>query len=520
MRIEFLGQACVTISDGNLEIVCDPWFSGPAHLDSWEPVPTPGASELARIHARIDRSSHLYVSHDHADHFDPAFLRSLAPKTLLCADFRNRRFREALQATGHRVRALQPGETYVLGRHELRIIPEQPRYRTNSMLLVRSAVGCVLNGNDCGLNTSTLQAIGGRERVRVFLYTLNFMANGYPFPYLRSDDPQLVTRVAEVRDQMMELFDVARRALQPELSVAFAGPVTFADQVNHHLNRHPEALDWSAMVEALCAGGDVWWPTPGAAIVLAERSTRLEGQSSWPQLIEAHLGRPAAPALAPDAMPSEAAIRAAGKRFLERVGASLSQAPRTVGTLLVLSGVDALEQLERGPLRFSLQLDLDVRSAKLEPHDRDAGARPPAPFLWIVATHRALLGFLDGRITLDDLLLSARARFVRDPDTFNATLHDLLRFGHDPESLAEVTRLHTRRSGRRAELELEVGHERFSIPKFCPHEGESLELATVCGHELTCPRHKWVFDLRTGACIRIGDPNTNLYAEQKPEPDV
>jgi UDP-MurNAc hydroxylase len=51
------------------------------------------------------------------------------------------------------------------------------------------------------------------------------------------------------------------------------------------------------------------------------------------------------------------------------------------------------------------------------------------------------------------------------------------------------------------------------IPKFCPHEGESLELAAIEDGCIVCPRHKWKFDLETGRCVDIGDPGTNLYQE-------
>jgi UDP-MurNAc hydroxylase len=517
MFVEFLGQACVAISDGSHEIVCDPWFSGPAHLGSWHAVPTATPAYQRAMRERVERASHLYVSHDHADHFDLEWLRSLRPKTLLAANFRNRGFRELIESSGHQVRWLDSGESHALGKLELRIFPELPRCRTNSMLLVRGPLGALLNGNDCGLNTAMLQAIGGRERVRLFLYTLNFMANGFPFPYLHADDPELAKRVDEVRDQVLQSFLLAHRALRPERSAAFAGPVTFGDAINAHLNAHPEALDWSAMIDALRPEAEVWWPTPGARVVIDEQPCRLENQGSWPEIVTEHLRQAALwqnPPAPSRPVPEEQQLIEAGEKLIARLAPSLDAAPRQVGTALVLSGVDRLDQIESGPSRWSLRIDLDLRQLSLlrEPH-----ARPDAPpFLRIMAPHDVLLGFLRGEVTLDELLLSAHARFQRDPDTFNGTLHDLLRFGHDPESLAEVTRMRQRVATSRATIEVEVEGTRYTIPKFCPHEAESLELSTTCGHELTCPRHKWVFDLRTGQCVRVGDPTVNLYAQRGP----
>ena len=187
----------MAIRTGEHEVVTDPWFSGPTHLGSWRAFPELDAAAVERMRARIDKATHVYISHDHSDHFDPAFLATLSPKTLVVSDFRNARFRRRLQAltegpNGHTLQVLSAGDTLELdGRASMRIVPEQPRFRTNSMLVLHTPFGSILDANDCGLNSSTLRALTERSRVRVFAYTLNFMANGYPFPYLRRDDPRL-----------------------------------------------------------------------------------------------------------------------------------------------------------------------------------------------------------------------------------------------------------------------------------------------------------------------------------------
>jgi nitrite reductase/ring-hydroxylating ferredoxin subunit/alkylhydroperoxidase/carboxymuconolactone decarboxylase family protein YurZ len=39
----------------------------------------------------------------------------------------------------------------------------------------------------------------------------------------------------------------------------------------------------------------------------------------------------------------------------------------------------------------------------------------------------------------------------------------------------------------------------------CPHQTTNIPHLALDGTKLTCPKHKWVFDLTTGACIAIGD---------------
>ena len=42
-------------------------------------------------------------------------------------------------------------------------------------------------------------------------------------------------------------------------------------------------------------------------------------------------------------------------------------------------------------------------------------------------------------------------------------------------------------------------------PAVCPHQGTPLTMEMVQGCELTCPRHQWRFDLRSGECLERGD---------------
>lgn len=39
----------------------------------------------------------------------------------------------------------------------------------------------------------------------------------------------------------------------------------------------------------------------------------------------------------------------------------------------------------------------------------------------------------------------------------------------------------------------------------CPHEGTDLALQALDGDALVCSRHRWRFDVRTGACTGLGD---------------
>ncbi len=45
----------------------------------------------------------------------------------------------------------------------------------------------------------------------------------------------------------------------------------------------------------------------------------------------------------------------------------------------------------------------------------------------------------------------------------------------------------------------------------CPHQSTVIPETALNGHQLTCPKHGWAFDVRNGACIKIGNRPLHQY---------
>ena len=46
-----------------------------------------------------------------------------------------------------------------------------------------------------------------------------------------------------------------------------------------------------------------------------------------------------------------------------------------------------------------------------------------------------------------------------------------------------------------------IGDEVHAIVDQCTHQGGALSGGRLSGHRLACPRHGWMFDVRTGQCV-------------------
>src|SRR5688572_10227722 len=76
MRITGLGHAGMFIETAGGTILCDPWVK-PAFFGSWFPFPDNRGLDWEKF----GKADFLYVSHRHADHFDPRLLREFVPTT-------------------------------------------------------------------------------------------------------------------------------------------------------------------------------------------------------------------------------------------------------------------------------------------------------------------------------------------------------------------------------------------------------------------------------------------------------
>ena len=158
MQITFLGHAGFLVETAEFVVVMDPWLSPTGAFDAgWFQYPC-NHHLAALVQEKLrdaSRARYIYVSHEHKDHFDPAFLRSLQTREFhfVLAHFRRPYVREALRGfdcLGQVV--LDHGERFDLPGGYLRLFIDDSELNRDSAILVRGDGASFLNLNDCKLH--------------------------------------------------------------------------------------------------------------------------------------------------------------------------------------------------------------------------------------------------------------------------------------------------------------------------------------------------------------------------------
>ena len=78
--IEFVNHASVIISYKEISILTDPWYKGTAFHDGWRLLYDIDDNRIIDILKKI---SHIYISHEHPDHFNVSFFLNKKIKEII-----------------------------------------------------------------------------------------------------------------------------------------------------------------------------------------------------------------------------------------------------------------------------------------------------------------------------------------------------------------------------------------------------------------------------------------------------
>ena len=504
MRITYLGHAGFVVETNDSIVIMDPWLSPTGAFDAaWFQLPrnhhlAPLVYEKLRDPRR---SIFLYISHEHRDHFDVDFLSTLPTRnfTLLVPEFGRAALMEHFSKYEcretiffhHRQIISIPGGS-------LKLYVDDSSANRDSAILVKSDNSAFLNMNDCKLFDTLHEVVHEDGPITVFACQFTG-ATWHPtcYDYAADKYEAVSTR------KMMTKFELVARAielLQPNVYIPSAGPVCFLDPMLFHLNTQPINIfprarkfvdylkqrlpDTSTRVPEMMPGDVLDAESFGITACGGERFVEEKADiyiAEYANSYKAYFEQRVKSHRCVDAQETLEGLRLELNRKLEQ----LTLADRiTVPLYFRLDGSD----------NQMLRVDFQRRAIDYAPMNSDDRYYEVTAPTWQIAK------VLARELTWEEFSLTFRARLKREPDVYDPVLHaflimEIADIGRYCDNLLQI-------ESQEQRIVVEANGRRFSVRRFCPHQGGDLSCGWIDrGRFLTCPRHRWQFDLlQGGAC--------------------
>ncbi|TFG96372.1 MAG: MBL fold metallo-hydrolase, partial [Myxococcales bacterium] len=239
MRIEFVNHSSFLADCGEIRLLCDPWLEGTAFDDGWALL-----SRSVFQPEDWERVTHLWLSHEHPDHFSPAALRAV-PEPLRArisglyqatSDHKVAEFCRRLDF--REVRELEPGGWVDLGAGVSALC--EPWTSGDSWLALRTPRATLVNLNDCAITTPAEIASIAAKVGRVDLLATQFSISSW------DGNSEEVERLQLGAKRMLERLVVHARGLDARWTLPFASFVWFCHEENAYLNRFHNRVEIAA----------------------------------------------------------------------------------------------------------------------------------------------------------------------------------------------------------------------------------------------------------------------------------
>jgi UDP-MurNAc hydroxylase len=508
MRITCLGHAGLHLQTRFGSVLCDPWLN-PAYFASWFVFPDNSGLDWGRF-GDVD---YLYISHTHADHFDPALLRDHVRRdaTVLLPEFPVTELRDQLAGLGFtRFKTIPDCEVTDVG--GLRVMIQAVRSPTDgplgdSLLAVSDGTAVVLNQNDARpTDLAPILAFGPYD-----VHFLQFSgAIWWPWAYELPGAAQRAFGAAK-RANGLERASRYARAVGARQIVPSAGPACFLDDELFGLNdltgdgtsTFPDQTVFLRYLEARnIAGGQLL--VPGAALTVDGGRCTVSWPSDAGRAMDAFRHkerylREYAARVRPRIEAEKRGWPAPGISVLAELKAWFEPLLGLAGHIRAGVGGPVLLCVRGG--RRDERIVVDFAAGQVRRHAGEACryrftiTRPLAERL--IADHRV--------DWVNSLFLSMRFRAYR-AGAYNEYLYTFFKcLAPDRLMYAEGWYADLRQD----EDDVELGG--WVVQRRCPHlRGDLSRFAVSDGTTLTCTMHGWQFDLATGRCLTSDAPAHRL----------
>lgn len=231
--LEFVNHASVVLRTGDVHLISDPWLDGTTFHDGWSLL---AGSRFAADDFR--GITHIWLSHEHPDHFSPPTLRNISPAVrativVLYRPTKDGKVVRFCRQLGFKdVVELPLGRWFELApRVRLLCFP----YDDDSALAIQAGSRTIVNLNDCIVNERA-----GLASLKRLVGDVDVLLTQFSYARYVGETVAKRRRHAEEIYRQMHL---QSEVLAPRYLIPFGSYVWFCHEENHYMNDAVNRID-------------------------------------------------------------------------------------------------------------------------------------------------------------------------------------------------------------------------------------------------------------------------------------
>jgi len=506
MIITYLGHAGFCVETKETIIIMDPWLSPYGAFDSaWFQYPKNHhmGDYVRDLMNHSPKKKYIYISHEHKDHFDLPFLKTIQNRdfSIILGAFHREIVKENLEREHYQCKeiiSLKNNEELCLPDATITLFLIDAELESDSTILLQTKSHKFLNMNDCKLHEKLPEIINKYKEIDVFAAQYSG-AIWHPtcYDYTKKQYEKISANKKHIK---FELTARAIETLKPKFYFPSAGPACFLDPlllpINFEkLNIFPRAKELIAYLDTRCKDSLSQWPEifPGDTLDVS--------QGKFIKLAKDRV--------------DEKDFKKYLKGYAKEYETYFHN--RT------------LENNKINPEKVFLGLRADLEKKIDQLHLVHTEITTPLywqieeyPKLYCINFHEKTLSVVDGIVDANnfyhikapawqvnkvltkemnwpDFALTFRVKLARNPDVYHTLIHGFLTL--DAESLSRLCTLIKNFHESHERMIITVNGKRYSVLRFCKHQGADLKEGWLEKSCLVCPRHRWHYDiLNEGKC--------------------
>ncbi|MDB2431911.1 MBL fold metallo-hydrolase [Alphaproteobacteria bacterium] len=229
--LQFVNHASILVRHGGISLLSDPWYQGDAFHKGWNLIHEFSDEEISDL---LDNVTHIWISHEHPDHFSVLFFKKFGDKIKECGIVilfqycKDQRVHRFLSQSGFKTQILAEDNWTNLSK-EFEVLCFKKGFY-DSGLAIRTSDKTIVNLNDCqfedDLACSDLSKITGECDILLTQFSYASWKGG-------------MKNVAWRQLAAKEKIDIMKKQafhLKPKVIIPFASFMYFSNKDNFYLN--------------------------------------------------------------------------------------------------------------------------------------------------------------------------------------------------------------------------------------------------------------------------------------------